>query len=68
MSAWLENIYTGLTRLFDFLNMGFEAISSGVAYVSASVSALFSAALPTEMLGVVVLAVGVCIVLLILGR
>lgn len=68
MNSWLESIYTGLSRVFDFFNMAFDAIGSGISYVSASVSALFSSALPAEILGVLVLAVGVCIVLLILGR
>lgn len=68
MTDWLESVYTTISRIGDFLSATYDAITSGIAYISGSVSALFSASLPSEILGVLVLSVGVCIILLILGR
>lgn len=68
MTDWLESVFTTISRIGDFLSTAYDAITSGITYVSNSVSALFSASIPSEILGVLVLAVGVCIVLLILGR
>lgn len=68
MNDWLESIYTIFSRIGDFFNNAFHAIQSGISYVSASVSGILSASIPSEILGVLALVVGVCVILLILGR
>lgn len=68
MNDWLEEIYTIFSRIGDFFNNAFHAIESGISYVSASISGILSASIPAEILGVLVLVVGVCVILLILGR
>lgn len=68
MTNWLESIWTIFSRIGDFFNNSYDAIVSGVSYVSASVAGILSASIPSEILGVLVLVVGVCVILLILGR
>lgn len=68
MTDWLENIYTIFSRIGDFFNNAYDAITSGISYVSSSVTAILSASIPSEILGVLVLVIGVCVILLILGR
>lgn len=68
MNLWLESVFTTISRIGDFFNAAYDAITAGISYVGSSVSAVFSASIPSEILGVLALAVGVCIVLLILGR
>lgn len=68
MNSWLESIYTIFDRIGDFLGTAYDAITSGVGYVSSSVSSVLGAGLPSEITGVLVLCVAVCIILLILGR
>lgn len=68
MTDWLESIYTIFSRIGDFFDNAYNAIVSGVQYVNASVSGVLGASLPSEILGVLALVVGICIILLILGR
>lgn len=68
MTDWLESIYTIFSRIGDFFDNAYHAITSGISYVSASVTGILSASIPSEILGVLVLVIGVCVILLILGR
>ena len=68
MNDWLENIYTIFSRIGDFFDNAYHAIDSGISYVSTSISGILSASIPSEILGVLALVIGVCVILLILGR
>lgn len=68
VNSWLESVYTIFDRIGDFLETAYNAITNGVSYISGSVSSVLGAGLPSEITGVLVLCVAVCIILLILGR
>lgn len=68
MTDWFESIYTIFSRIGDFFNNAYHAIISGITYVSNSISGILSASIPSEILGVLALVIGVCVILLILGR
>lgn len=70
MNDWLDSIYTIFDRIGDFLSMAYNAIVSGVSYISGSVSSVLSLGgiLPAEMVTTLALVIGVCVLLLILGR
>lgn len=68
MTDWLESIYTIFSRIGDFFNNAYHAITSGISYVSTSISGILSASIPSEIISVLALVVGVCVILLILGR
>ena len=50
MTDWLESIYTIFSRIGDFFDNAFDAITSGISYVSASVTGVLSASIPSEIL------------------
>lgn len=68
MTDWLESIGSIFSRLGNFLDSAYHAITSGISYVSGSVSSVLSVSLPSEVLGVLALVIAVCVILLILGR
>lgn len=68
MNDWLSDLYTIFDRIGDFFNYLYEAISSGIGYISGALGAVSSISFPWEIGGVIVLAIAVCVILLILGR
>lgn len=70
MTAWLESIYTFLSRLWDYLSFAFDYIQVGLTYIFTAPSAVlsFSSSFPSEVAIALFVSVGICILLFILGR
>lgn len=70
MTAWLESIYTFLSRLWDYLTFAFDYIQTGLTYIFTAPGAVlsFSSSFPSEIAVALFVSVGVCILLFILGR